>query len=68
MAPLLLTSDTTWAFCMGVTRQHTTPWHAWHSPKKGWALCLSSAVASAAPSITNPTLGLHQPALLLHPE
>ena len=65
MAPVLFTRDTTWAFCMGVTLQHTTPVQARHSPRKGWALCLSRAVASAAPSMTSPTLGLHHAAPLL---
>lgn len=59
MAPVLLTSATTWAFCMGVTRQHTTPRQEAHSCRKGLAFHLSSATAKADPSITSPTFGLN---------
>ncbi|KAA6425569.1 MAG: hypothetical protein FRX49_04466 [Trebouxia sp. A1-2] len=55
MAPLFLTSDTTLGFLHGGHPGSTPPpGMLGHSPKKGWALCLSRAVASAAPSMTSP--------------
>mmetsp|Transcript_16698 Transcript_16698/g.41753 ORF Transcript_16698/g.41753 Transcript_16698/m.41753 type:complete len:248 (+) Transcript_16698:1117-1860(+) len=57
MAPhLTCTSLVTAAFCMGLTRQHTTDLHALHSAMSASWCSFLSASASAPPSMTRPTL------------